>query len=1101
LSQVANVVHAAGDHHEHIWHVFPSLTLMRDVLVMETWPFPPVEGIVETPILRPDGSLLTQPGYDALTRLIYRPAPGVTFPPLTPDPTPEDIQRALALLEEAIGEFPYADDASKANALALLLTPIVRTAIAGPVPLALVDAPQAGTGKSLLTRVLALIATGRSAAIMTAPAGDEEFRKKITATLLSGTSLILLDNVEGPLLAGSLAAALTTDTWSDRILGQSAMVTLPQKVTWVATGNNLALAGDLARRCYWIRLDAQTSRPWQRTGFRHPDLLGWVSAHRGELVTALLTLSHAWYVAGQPLAPTPTLGGFEAWTRTIGGILQYVGIPDFLGNLDVLYSQVDEGDNGQWTAFLTVWLATYGDRLIAVAELTDDLLLEGSALRDVLPDDLADAIPARDSDTGRFRRKLGHALRQRVERRFGDEDLYIARGDDRHKKVALWRVRRGPERQERRGSIPPKPPEIPPPTGPQPDDGLGPALFPPTPLPTQEVEPSTPTDDGTQEDKDTASSLPHVQPSVSPYPPVDYRLIRDPDTLAQALDALRHSTLIGIDTETTGLDPLTDRLRLLQLAAPGWPVLVIDLWQIPEGTREPLPSLLAHPSIVKIFHNAKFDLQFLRQANLPVHGPLIDTMLASQLLDAGLHSRRHGLADLVGHFLHAKLDKEQQSSNWSGELTPEQLQYAATDAAVLLRLREVLLSALQAAGLAEAAILEWQCLPAVVEMELSGIGVDQAHLTTLGQQLEHETVQAAAALTPLLQAIPSVEQGALFTAPPEAINLESPSQVLTVLQRLGVPVESTSQWELAALAEAFPVVQALLAYRHAKKALTLSSSLATHIHPVTGRVHATYWQLGAATGRFSCSDPNLQQIPRTSGFRRCFIAPLGSRLVIADYSQIELRVMAELSGDPQMLAAYQAGEDLHTLTAALLLDKAMDQVTRDERQAAKAVNFGLMYAMGAEGLQSYAQQSYGVTLTVEEATTFRTRFFEAYAGVAQWQQQMRETMPVMESRTLSGRRRQWVEPPRLAARYNTPVQGGAADIIKRALGLLPQALQGTGAVLVGTIHDEILVEAPEDCADEVSHILKPTMEQAGQTYLSRVPVVADVRIASSWATS
>ena len=140
--------------------------------------------------------------------------------------------------------------------------------------------------------------------------------------------------------------------------------------------------------------------------------------------------------------------------------------------------------------------------------------------------------------------------------------------------------------------------------------------------------------------------------------------------------------------------------------------------------------------------------------------------------------------------------------------------------------------------------------------------------------------------------------------------------------------------------------------------------------------------------------------------------------------------MAELSGDPRMLAAYQAGEDLHTLTAALLLDKARDQVTRAERQAAKAVNFGLIYAMGAEGLRAYARHSYGVTLTADEARTFHQGFFAAYAGVAQWQAQIRAAMPLTESRTLSGRRRQWAEPPRLAALYNTPVQGGAADIIK-----------------------------------------------------------------------
>ena len=206
-------------------------------------------------------------------------------------------------------------------------------------------------------------------------------------------------------------------------------------------------------------------------------------------------------------------------------------------------------------------------------------------------------------------------------------------------------------------------------------------------------------------------------------------------------------------------------------------------------------------------------------------------------------------------------------------------------------------------------------------------------------------------LTTLLQAVPSVEQVTLFPPPIEPINIDSHSQVLAALQRLGIPVGSTSQWELGSLAETYPVVKALLAYRQAQKAFTLASSLPAHIHPTTGRIHATYWQLGAATGRFSCSDPNLQQMPRTSAFRRCFIAPLGSKLVIADYNQIELRVMAELSGDPRMLAAYQAGEDLHRLTAALLLDKTMNLVTSAERQAAKAVNFGLIYAMGAEGLR------------------------------------------------------------------------------------------------------------------------------------------------------
>jgi hypothetical protein len=276
-----------------------------------------------------------------------------------------------------------------------------------------------------------------------------------------------------------------------------------------------------------------------------------------------------------------------------------------------------------------------------------------------------------------------------VERRFGDEDLYIARGDDRHKKVALWRVRRGRDSGKARGSTMPVSPARGELLSPE-SHGLAPVCFPPNPAPTLATEMPPPDDDAqlSRENEDHGSEealslLPSVQSVATVYPQAAYRLIRDPDTLAQALAAVRHCTVVGIDTETTGLDPLTDRLRLLQLAAPGWPVLVIDLWQIPQSAWEPLHAFLTLPSTVKIFHNAKFDLKFLRQAGLQVHGPLIDTMLASQLLDAGLWSRRHGLADVVRHFLHAELDKELQSSDWSGYLTPEQLQYAATDASVL----------------------------------------------------------------------------------------------------------------------------------------------------------------------------------------------------------------------------------------------------------------------------------------------------------------------------------------------------------------------------------------------------------------------------------
>jgi DNA polymerase I-like protein with 3'-5' exonuclease and polymerase domains len=201
-----------------------------------------------------------------------------------------------------------------------------------------------------------------------------------------------------------------------------------------------------------------------------------------------------------------------------------------------------------------------------------------------------------------------------------------------------------------------------------------------------------------------------------------------------------------------------------------------------------------------------------------------------------------------------------------------------------------------------------------------------------------------------------------------------------------------------------------------------------------------------------------------------------------------------------MVEAYQQGADLHMLTASLLLDKSITQVTRAERQAAKAVNFGLIYGMSAESLQGYARNIYGVTLSEDEAVIFRSRFFAAYAGLAEWQHQIRDVMP-HEVRTLSGRLRRWSTQPSFTQLYNTPVQGTAADPIKQALAWLPQALAGTQATIIGTIHDEILVEAPEDHAEEVARILKATMEEAGRVYLQQVPVVADVRIAVSWAES
>jgi primase-polymerase (primpol)-like protein len=263
-------------------HVPPPMDIVKDLMGQGHWPFPALHGIVEIPVLRPDGTLVDTAGYDPATKLVYCPAEGLRMPAIPAAPTPEQVARSLDVINELIGEFAFANAASKTNAIAALLTPLVRPTIPGPTPLCLIDAPQAGTGKGLLAECIAVVATGRSATLMTAPDTDDEWRKRITAMLLEGATAIAIDNLEGKLDAPSLASALTSIIWKDRILGRSEMAALPQRASWVATGNNIRLGGDMPRRCYLVRLDAKVARPWLRSGWRHGNLGEWAIEHRGE---------------------------------------------------------------------------------------------------------------------------------------------------------------------------------------------------------------------------------------------------------------------------------------------------------------------------------------------------------------------------------------------------------------------------------------------------------------------------------------------------------------------------------------------------------------------------------------------------------------------------------------------------------------------------------------------------------------------------------------------------------------------------------------------------------------------------------------------------
>jgi DNA polymerase-1 len=457
---------------------------------------------------------------------------------------------------------------------------------------------------------------------------------------------------------------------------------------------------------------------------------------------------------------------------------------------------------------------------------------------------------------------------------------------------------------------------------------------------------------------------------------------------------------------------------------------------------------------------------------------LLDTMLADQILTAGMDKRDQTLNLLAKEYL-----REPEIIGNLSTMThdPAFLGYWAYEASLLLRLQTVLSKKLEEAKLNPTAALEFDCIPAIAEMELNGMLLDQ--------------IKARAEMERLIPVKDRLQQS--LNKELGDVNPNSQNELLAALKTKGICLDNTKQETLMPLSSQYLFLKNLVEYRKTEYLLTLIENLLSHVHPVTGRIHPTYQQIGAPTGRMSCSNPNLQAIPRERQIRELFIAAPGHRLVIGDYSQIELRVVSEIAQDRRMIDAFQRGVDLHKLTASVITGKPIDLVIPEDRQAAKAVNFGLIYAMGANGLREYARNTYEVTMNEEQASLFLSRFFEAYQGVAQWHKSVQEATG-NESRTILGRRRLWAARPKITELLNAPVQGTAADIAKKALSMLSEYLEAMGARVIGCVHDEIILETLEESLENVPSILRVMMEQAGRAFLKYIPVKAEEKISSCW---
>ncbi len=606
---------------------------------------------------------------------------------------------------------------------------------------------------------------------------------------------------------------------------------------------------------------------------------------------------------------------------------------------------------------------------------------------------------------------------------------------------------------------------------------------------------------------------------ASPYEVVDH-----PDAVQRVVELLRSAAVVAVETKTTSFDAIDADLVGLALAHPDG-----RAWYFPFGHRlppgelmpdkapsnlpaldaehaRPLVALLEDAAVPKAAHDVKFDWLVLRRAGVELRGVVYDSMLASFVLDPG--RRSHDLDVLMLEHLNERLIPYRELVG-RGKVerpfaeVPVQMAaaYCCGDAASVLRLREFFAPQLETAGLSDLLDdLELPLVPVLVGMEWRGIAVDLDGLRALSRDFRAELED--------LEARIHREAGTDF-------NINSTPQLRHVLfEKLGLPVLKRTKTgastdadvlgELAAMGFALPKL--LLDYREVSKLRsTYVDALPQRVSPVTGRIHSSFSQTGAATGRLSSSDPNLQNIPvrthRGEQIRRCFVPAEGCAFVVADYSQIELRLLAHLSEDPAFIEAFRRGGDIHRETAAVIFDVRVDDVTSEMRARAKTINFATIYGQGPYAL------SRQLGISQEEAREFIDLYFARFAGVRRFLDEcVRRAREQGYVETIFGRRR-FI--PELKERnynirafgervaMNSPLQGSAADLIKRAMIRIDTALMTAGleATMLLQVHDELVVEAPGEEVEPVTTLLRREME--GAATLS-IPLVVEIGTGANW---
>ena len=531
------------------------------------------------------------------------------------------------------------------------------------------------------------------------------------------------------------------------------------------------------------------------------------------------------------------------------------------------------------------------------------------------------------------------------------------------------------------------------------------------------------------------------------------------------------------------LSPAKTTPRLVALGLPNGSSHVFDLKAEEKEFSEVAQALR---QVVVVGHDLKPFLVYLRQYPGIEPAVVFDTAIATQLLDGGVHrtDRDYFCFDRVwavanGQSLAVMRDR---SVDGVGLLTEDTRRSAAQEAVMTLQLARATQAYLVQNGFQEVADLEMRLVPILAELEATGVAVDRARWERVTGMWDTEAA--------LLEK--SVMSGLGLR------NLSNHSEVLLALCRHGVLADKTNAEALAPYMH-LPIVQNLVRYRRLKSFVESSGKAVLDALNVSrdGRVHPHINEIGATTGRMSADHPNMMGLPRDPMVRSCIVASKGNKLVVGDYHAIELRVAAHLTDDPVLKGLFQMGRDPHRYMASILAGNPEQQVTPEQRARAKPISFGLLLGMGAGTLVTYAKKNFGVDYTLQEAERFKQAFLQSYPGIARWQHEIGTTMPPM-LRNASGRTCWSFDPDDdYNARLAFPVQGTAADGLKRAMVLLAPHLRPIGAKIILAVHDAV-VEVPDEHAEAAKRLVREGMVAGMSYYVPSVPILVTPEVRSTW---